>query len=336
MKKVSVIIPTYNIEEYIEPSLRSVLDQDYKDMELIIIDDCSSDSTVQVIDNVIASYVGEIKIIFKKRNENRGLSAARNMGMECSSGDYLFFLDGDDMLYDSTTISDMLLVALKYGAEIVQGNFFNQAVDGTKISCQWWHNEYLPYYNRVDIEQNFKKLNFTNAANKFVRKNFIESNALIFQDGLIYEDLYWNLQTYTVVNSIATVNRYTYRRVVRDGSITKSDFSKLKAESLLFIIDNLCNRFPESVNFENVATQQAIYLLKNIFLHNFANSYKAAIFHKLYETGVFFKSVDRDALPAFSKLLSYSMGLSRFWAESYVTSLTTVYRLYLKLFNKKQ
>ena len=89
---ISIIIPAYNIENYIAKCLDSLLNQTYRNLEIIVVDDGSSDNTGKVIDDYLSKY-DNIKVIHKK---NAGVSAARNSGIEVASGDYIGFVDGDD------------------------------------------------------------------------------------------------------------------------------------------------------------------------------------------------------------------------------------------------
>ena len=93
-KLVSVIIPAYNIEDYIGRCLDSIISQTYKNLEIIVVDDGSRDRTGEILDNY-AKKDRRIKVIHK---ENGGVSSARNKGIEVAEGDYIGFIDGDDLI----------------------------------------------------------------------------------------------------------------------------------------------------------------------------------------------------------------------------------------------
>jgi len=109
MDKVSVIITVYNKKKFIEKTLESVLNQSFKNIEVIVIDDCSTDHSDQIIKNFIKKK--KLKIKFIKNNKNQGVSFSRNLGFKKSSGQYVAFLDGDDY-YLKNFISKINLVII--------------------------------------------------------------------------------------------------------------------------------------------------------------------------------------------------------------------------------
>ena len=111
---VSVIVPVYNVEKYLEQCVDSVLNQTYRNLEIILVDDGSQDSSREICDTYI-NVDSRVKVIHQ---ENGGSSSARNAGLVCASGAYVFFLDSDDWLaYNAIEI--MLLKALTNNAQMV-------------------------------------------------------------------------------------------------------------------------------------------------------------------------------------------------------------------------
>lgn len=116
MSKVSVVLPVYKVEDYIENTLRSVVNQTYKDIEIILVDDGSPDKSINVAEQFLKNYKDiDWKIIHQ---ENRGLSAARNRGIDNASGEWIICPDSDDYI-DPSTISEMLMAAEKYKVDCV-------------------------------------------------------------------------------------------------------------------------------------------------------------------------------------------------------------------------
>ena len=91
--KVSIIIPVYNVENYLVRCLDSVTAQTCQDIECILVDDCGNDHSVQIAEDYIQTYQGPIVFKFLHHTKNRGLAAARNTGIDAATGDYLFFPD---------------------------------------------------------------------------------------------------------------------------------------------------------------------------------------------------------------------------------------------------
>ena len=97
--KVSIIIPIYNVASYVERCIRSVMNQTLtKEIECIILDDCGSDNSIDIAENLISEYVGCIDFRILHHDFNRGLSAARNTGIDSAKGEYIYYLDSDDKI----------------------------------------------------------------------------------------------------------------------------------------------------------------------------------------------------------------------------------------------
>ena len=97
MTSISIIIPVYNVEKYIEACLHSVMAQTYTGpMECILVDDCGQDNSIGVAEKMISDYQGTIHFRILHHDHNRGQSAARNTGMDAATGEYIFFSDSDD------------------------------------------------------------------------------------------------------------------------------------------------------------------------------------------------------------------------------------------------
>ena len=99
--KVSIIIPVYHVEKYIERCVLSVLKQTYRPLEVVFVDDCSNDRSIDIAKKTIEKNgAASIEFVFLEHDKNQGQSAARNSGIKASTGDYLYFLDSDDKLSD--------------------------------------------------------------------------------------------------------------------------------------------------------------------------------------------------------------------------------------------
>ena len=96
MSKVSVIVPVYNVEQYIKRCLKSILDQSWQDFEILCVDDCGQDQSISIIEQMQKEYPQKIKILYGE--QNMGLGAARDRGMKAASGEYIAFIDSDDYL----------------------------------------------------------------------------------------------------------------------------------------------------------------------------------------------------------------------------------------------
>jgi glycosyltransferase involved in cell wall biosynthesis len=120
--KVPIIIPVYNFESYIERCLLSALNQTYQNIEIILVDDCGQDNSMSVARRVAENHPNGHKIIFLKHEQNRGLSATRNTGINAATGDYVYFFDSDDEI-TLDCIETLVKPLEKQKFNIVIGNY---------------------------------------------------------------------------------------------------------------------------------------------------------------------------------------------------------------------
>lgn len=168
---VSVIMPAYNMEKYIGDSIKSVLNQNYKNFELIIINDGSSDGTKEIA----AKYQHMDERITYIEQENKGVSAARNVGISCAKGKYISFLDADD-LWEPTFLSTLINVAEQTGKEWICGKmdiidtngnkdtFSQQCKDGCMLDFLTPNGEYRFFWGGGSVynkKRNFGKVSYS-------------------------------------------------------------------------------------------------------------------------------------------------------------------------------
>lgn len=137
--KLSVVIPVYNVSQYIENCLRSIFVQTYKEpLEIIIMDDCGSDNSIHLAQEAVAQKAPSNQIYkFLQHEKNRGLSAARNTGLKEAEGDYVYFLDSDDLITDDC-FEVLLNLSEKYkSAEMIVGQFDEFHEGGDYYPSEW-------------------------------------------------------------------------------------------------------------------------------------------------------------------------------------------------------
>lgn len=234
---ISIIIPVYNISKYIEKCLYSVINQTYINIECIIINDCTPDDSIQKCNKITENYSGHIQFQIINHNYNRGLSAARNTGVDAAHGDWLFFLDGDDEIPDNA-IELLLCEALNHPkADIIVGNMYSEPHD----DYYELKADYYPF--RIDNNHKIRNCFFCNhsiipvmACNKIIKKNFFLQNNLYFKEGLIHEDELWIFDVVNHANSISLIDNYTYLRFKRPNSITTTSSQQNSANHMAKII----------------------------------------------------------------------------------------------------
>ena len=219
--QVSIIIPVYNVETYIEKCLQSVADQTFNgEMECLIIDDCGQDNSMSIAEQFTNNYKGKIHFQILYHDHNRGLSAARNTGIDNAKGDWIYFLDSDDWIIPE---------CIELMFECVKKHPNTDAVyAGTNVingKHEWadYENRYLPEYTEDQwwINTTLLKRNVLGmtAWNKLFKRELIGKNHLRFIEGLKHEDEVWNMQLSQIINSICIFKKNTYFYLKRNNGI---------------------------------------------------------------------------------------------------------------------
>lgn len=236
---VSVIIPVYNVEPYIEKCLFTVINQTYKYLEIIVVNDGSTDGS----ESIILKFQKEDKRIIYIKKENGGLGAARNTGIEAASGKYICFVDSDDWV-DLDYIKTMLRTAIIDKSEIVICNMIYQYLDG-KVKPR---TPKIYYHEIIDAREGLrrefigKQYKF-HVPNKFYKSDLFKNHFIRFPENKIYEDVFTTYKLILEATSISLIpeNLYFYLQN-RSGSIMNSEIEPQRFtdmfEALCQIISN--------------------------------------------------------------------------------------------------
>ncbi|EGF52297.1 Glycosyltransferase involved in cell wall bisynthesis [Bacteroides clarus YIT 12056] len=215
--KISIIIPVYNVENYLAECLNSVVNQTYRDIEIIIVNDGSTDNSFSIIQQY-QLHDERIKII---NQENQGLSAARNAGMKVASGDYLWFIDSDD--YVAINACEEFVKHLCTGCDLV---VFNRCLFDDQEKEIVTFNDVNKIYNsgRAYLLNAVKYRDFAApVCFKIFRRNLIQTLQLRFTKDIVYEDLLFSFEYLYNSNKVIVLddNLYFYRHH-RNGNITST------------------------------------------------------------------------------------------------------------------
>lgn len=238
--KISVIIPVYNVEPYIEECLQSVANQTMTEgVECIIIDDCGTDNSVKIVETFLKKYDGILAFSFLHHDRNLGLSAARNTGIKAAKGDYVYFLDSDDTI-DTNCIESMYSYIEKYGnIDMVQGSFYENEQEHKAGS----HYRLSEFTDDPKIIKNFL-LTFAGdvvgAQSRLVSREILFKYNVFFKEGIIHEDNHWTFFLAKHIHSMAFCSKATYFHRYNPCSITGS--VNVTKETIAFktIIKDLC------------------------------------------------------------------------------------------------
>lgn len=238
--KVSVIIPVYNTEEYVRDALNSITGQSLSELEIIVVNDGSTDGSLAVIEEIAAADP-RIKIISQP---NKGLSGARNAGIRHMRGRYVYFMDSDDILdYDALEICYQ-----KCETEKLDMVFFDAQPFGAVENAGTW-----AYYDRRGIfptdlactgadmlETLLDKGGYrSSVCLNLIKCDTIRKNGLYFQEGLLHEDELFTPVMFIESARAGRIDRAFFHRRLRSGSIMQSGFSRRNMDCYLSVITGL-------------------------------------------------------------------------------------------------
>lgn len=216
MQTVSIIIPVYNTEEYVRECIQSVLQQTYKKIEIIIVDDNSTDDSRQII-NELEKQNSQIKSFYLK--ERKGVGAARNLGLKHASGDFVYFLDSDDYLPAET---------IKYLVSCIGNNNMIRGRMKTTDLASSMTVVFSGLFNPKMFERNRYNLIKNNSATNFLfTKQFIQKNNLTFSEDVeVYSDLYFMIPALIATKQVPYLNEAIYFRRRRDDPVSNLAISQ--------------------------------------------------------------------------------------------------------------
>ena len=211
--KVSVIVPVYKVEKYLKKCIDSILNQTYRDLEVILVDDGSPDQCGAICDR----YGREDSRVHVIHKENGGLSDARNTGVECASGEYILFVDSDDYI-DPELVEKTVKAAEKTGCDLVMFDYIREE-ENFSLPC---YSE-LPEGQVLTLEKNPEILISTLSAwSKLYKRAFYLECGHWFPKGRLYEDLGSIPKIFLDAKSIVYVRGAFYHYLIRQGSIMTS------------------------------------------------------------------------------------------------------------------
>ncbi|MCD0432602.1 glycosyltransferase [Lacticaseibacillus paracasei subsp. paracasei] len=220
---ISIIVPTYNVEKYIRTCIESILAQTYRNVEVIIVNDGSTDQSLAVISDLICSH-HNVKVINQK---NQGVSVARNTGIDVATGKYITFVDPDDKIMPGF-VSSLYQIADKTGADIVRGSFrdFNG-----NIPKDWVPDFNVPTNCGTIVLDQLLSSNISLVVwSSIYRLDFINSNHIRFTPGIVvYEDIDFTTRAYMLAKLVATSpeSNYAYRRNRQGSVLTTNNAQKM-------------------------------------------------------------------------------------------------------------
>lgn len=243
---ISIIIPIYNVASYISRCLESVMSQDIHGfyVECILVDDCGTDRSMDIVREMTDNYQGSMRFLILSHEQNRGLSAARNTGLQHATGDFVLFIDSDDYLTPGALRYMLDQLGQHPEVDMVMGNVINKKGNNLLIShiqepCLL--NDPTIFFGRMLHHQIY-----LHAWNKLIRRPLLLEHGILFIDGIIYEDQAWSYLLFSHLSSVLLLPKVTYVYEYNPSSIVNTTFTIEKADkavrsytvSCSYIMDN--------------------------------------------------------------------------------------------------
>ena len=232
MKSVSVIVPFYNVENYIEKCLETLVNQTLEDIEIILVNDGSKDRSKIIVDKFLKQYPEKIVYLEK---ENGGLSDARNYAIPYVKGEYIAFLDSDDYV-EKTMYKDMYELAKKENSDMVECDFYWEYPDKNKIK----EDKGLIYNGKKEMIEKVRVV----AWNKLIKKEVLEKAKVLFPKGLRYEDVEFTYKLVPYLEKVSFLKKPCVHYIQREGSISNNQNERNK--EIFQVLDNVINFYKEN------------------------------------------------------------------------------------------
>ncbi len=243
MTKVSIILTVYNTADYLEQALNSLLNQTLKDIEIICINDGSTDNSLAILQKYSA-LDNRIKVI---NQSNKGIGYSRNLGISLSKGEYIAFVDSDDYVFP-TTYEKAYDKAKESGNDIVIFNFECLLEDGTElhpdvkkyfnVASYFKNNEVSENFNYRDIKENILRVSW-NIWNKIYKRDFINKNKIKFIN-TFFQDSPFHLEAMILAKNISFINENLYSyRIQNPSSVTNTHYKSRKIFDFFVVADEM-------------------------------------------------------------------------------------------------
>ncbi len=233
MIKVSVIIPIYNSSSYMRKCLDSVIASTLKEIEIIAVDDCSQDNSVDILREYEKRYPETFRVIRMEKNGRQG--AARNAGMKVAQGEYLAFVDSDDFI-EANMLEKLYLAAKEKDADCCGGDYYFSKTTGEELE----RVDYVSFTPKENREMHRKYLQSYGMFWARIYKNsFCRQNDINFPEGIFYEDAYFNFFAALLMNKVVKVDEPFYHYTVREDSTMRQrnalhQYEKIQIPNLIF------------------------------------------------------------------------------------------------------
>lgn len=245
MPKVSVIVPFYNVEGYIEKCLETLVNQTLQDIEIILVNDGSKDRSVNIVKKFQSSYPEKIVYLEK---ENGGLSDARNYAIPHAKGEYIAFLDSDDYV-EKDMYQKMYELAVKENSDMVECDFYWEYPNKTRKDVG------EIYHGSNEMIEKIRVV----AWNKLIKKEILEDTKIQFPKGYRYEDVEFTYKLIPYIKNVSFLKEACIHYIQREGSISNSQNERTK--EIFDVLEHVLQYYKEIDIYEKYKTElEYIYI----------------------------------------------------------------------------
>lgn len=240
MNKISIIIPVYNVEKYLEKCLESIINQSLKEIEIILINDCSLDGSLEIIKKYAQK---DNRIILINKKENEGVSEARNSGIKIARGEYILCIDGDDWI-EKECLKEMYEIAKRNEAEVVVSDFYLDYGNGNIIYQIDQKSETEVFLEKNESIKNiFSGNGFPSIWNKLVKREIYEKNNIKFPSNIsMGEDLLTVLSLIYSSTKIVKLNK-AYLHYIQNPKGATKEYRYKALEDIYYVLKEVDSLF---------------------------------------------------------------------------------------------
>ena len=314
MSKVSIIVPVYNVEKYLDKCLNSLVNQTLKDIEIIVVNDGSPDNSSKIIEKYKTKY-SNIKVL---NQDNQGLSDARNNALHLVKSDYIMYVDSDDYINEDM-VEKMYSVSINEDSDVV--------ICGNNVVDENYSILSSSFPNNRTYKNSIEKIIFGNMCvwNKLYKKDLIVKNKFKFRSRVWYEDIDFSFKVCTSAKKISFLDENLYNYLLRENSIMSSKNLERNLE-ILSTFEEIINYakkkqiFKEYYNEIEFLNIDHIYIstITRILLSNSTQKKQKEIISKIinyinsnfprYKNNIYIKKLSRNR-----KIIFYSIYFKQYW-----------------------
>lgn len=253
MKKVSVIVPVYNTRQYLNRCMEALVNQTLEDIEIIAVNDGSTDDSLKILKNYEKEYPDKVKVINK---QNGGQATARNMGIRQCTGEYIGFADSDDYV-DRTMYEKMYNMARQKDADMVECHYHYIQEIGDKQMELATRGNIREYKNQKDMFIDPQ----VSPWNKLYKRDVLLKPGMEFPEGLIYEDTAFYIKTISQVSKSSYLDEHLVYYFLRGNSTMNANKSK-KVADIFLVIEDILRYYKDNMLYDQYADELEYFCVK--------------------------------------------------------------------------